>query len=164
MTTSAVLGASPILSSQTYQISSDGSCCAGPVPSSPEQTPAMQRLEVVCRLALGALAIRINSVVGLGAMALGAVHGAASHLYSIVKLGKLPEQGYRRPVCAQGYMETLSGRTYSKETNLIVTALFIAVHIMHYPPFFVPFTTLCVGMWLGGTAVRFTWQTVKAPI
>lgn len=138
----------------------DAGCC--PVPST-VQSHSMSRLEKLCRVSLGVFALAVNTARGMAAGGAGVAFGLGTHVYSLITQGSLPAQGYRRPVCAQGYMETLSGRAFSPGTNLVVTAVFIGVHILHYPPFFVPFTTFCVGMWLGGAAVRLGWERLHAP-
>lgn len=110
------------------------------------------RLEVICRVAIGALSLSIAPAAFVLSAAGGAGVAFGLRAWHHFTGEELASTG-RRPVCAQGYSEMLSGRRFAERVNLLVTAVFVATHTQHMPHFFVPFTGVYLGMWVTDTLV-----------
>lgn len=147
-------------------VSCTSGCCSTQQPSQDtEQLPwvTYQRLEVACRVAVGALSCSVAPLTFAASLAGGATLGLARYGWQHYTGEELASAG-GRPVCAQGYSEMLSGRRLPERINLLVTALFVAMHTEHMPHFFVPFTGVFLGMWVSDVIANAiadgiaTWQ------
>lgn len=132
------------MAAQTPQVQS-GSCGMEPAPS-----PWLKRIELVCRVALGVFAAYIAPLYFAISFSIGILIGAAYQIVVAIKNKTLLGAGEARPVCAQGFMEYLSGMKFAPEIAAVVTAVFIGDHVHHRPGFYVPFCGVFVGFW-GGT-------------
>jgi len=101
-------------------------------------------IETICRVAIGIFAAYTSPILFFAALGIGVAAALAERAWTgtIVRAAEK-----NRPVCTQGYMETLSGRRYSDKFNLTVTALFIGVHAHCMPRFYVPLCGATIGVW-----------------
>jgi hypothetical protein len=124
---------------------SNSTCC-----SVPEKTSKWQKtVDMICRVAISIFAAIYAPLPFFVSLSIGAVGGAtyaATRLYQ--KKTMFPD-GESKPVCAQGYMDFLSGMRFPPLVGTLATATFIAAHIRHDPLFYAPFCGLFIGFWLG---------------
>ena len=107
------------------------------------------RLDTVCRIALGIFAalyapVPFSLTFGVGLM--------AGSIYAFTRISQnkpMYPDGESKPVCAQGYMDFLSGMRFPPAVGTVATAAFIAAHTRHDPLFYAPFCGLFIGFWLG---------------
>lgn len=109
----------------------------------------MSKVDMICRLAIGIFSYVISPLYFSFAFVLGAALGAGYALSRYWQSKPLAGPDSNMPICAQGFMTFLSKRKFSIEINTVVTALFIGAHVRHDPTFFVPFTALFLGFWVG---------------
>lgn len=139
-------------SSFTINLSPQTSCCA---PNNTDNSaPAwLKQVDVVCRVALGTFAVYLAPIVCSISLSVGLVAGAAYTLARKWQQLPLMPFGESKPVCAQGYMDYLSGMRFPPLVGNLATATFIAAHMRHDPQFYVPFCGIFIGFWLGREAV-----------
>lgn len=131
----------------------EADCCANREGIRPE-------LYTICRVALGVLATYIAPMACMVAFGGGVVMMVTYSISVLKQKEGMVERGNSKPVCAQGYMEMLSGIRFSASANLVATTAFIAMHIAHTPAFFVPFTGFFLGIWVGHEGMR-KWAWLK---
>ena len=135
-------------------------CCGG---SALTASKALLRVvDNVCRVALGVFACYVAPKLMAATLVVGVLIGGS---YAAIKLASqqaMFPNGTSKPVCAQGYMDFLSGMRFPPLVGTIVTSAFIAAHIRHDPPFYVPFTGLFLGFWIGREAVVFARNLVAS--
>lgn len=124
-------------------------CCS--TPNKKPASPFVKALELVCRVAIAIFAAIIQPIMFAISFTVGSAIGIGYALY--LKLFKKDnQQGDSQPVCAQGFMEYLSGMKYPAGISTVVTGVFIAEHVVHNPCFYVPFAGFFVGIWAGTQA------------
>lgn len=106
----------------------------------------LELLDKACRIALAIFSAFINPFLFAVSFGIGAV---GSLVYVLATSGKGAGAGNLKPVCGQGYMEFLSGRSYPAWTVHVITTVFVGAHVRHDPKFFVPFCGLFIGIWVG---------------
>jgi hypothetical protein len=120
-------------------------CCGTITQSSQLQ----KTVDLICRLALGAFAA-LTAPISFGiSLGVGLLIGS---VYAITRIQQnLPmfPDGESKPVCAQGYMDFLSGMKFPPLVGTLATTAFIAAHTRHDPAFYVPFCGLFIGFWTG---------------
>lgn len=109
----------------------------------------LKYVDLVCRVALGVFAgflaplpLIISLSMGIG---VGSLYWLAGHWSKEL----LMSSGETKPVCAQGYMDYLSGIRFPPVIGSMATATFIAAHMRHDPQFYVPFCGVFIGFWIG---------------
>ena len=135
----------------THSQSLPSSNCCG---STAKQSSLQKTVDLICRLALGAFAAIIAPVSFGISLGLGLLFGS---VYAITRIKQnLPmfPEGESKPVCAQGYMDFLSGMRFPPLVGTLATAAFIAAHTRHDPVFYVPFCGLFIGFWTGRETVK----------
>lgn len=123
------------------------SCCCPPVEDG--SSKLLKKIDLICRIALGIIAAIICPQLFALSAGLGIIIGIG---YAWVKFKQgtpMFPAGESKPVCAQGYMDFLSGMRFPPAVGSIATASFIAAHMRHDPQFYVPFCGLFIGFWLG---------------
>lgn len=138
----------PITSPETISrvnFSTEPSCCSNKT----EVTNWVKTVDLVCRIALTAFGAVIAPLFFGIAVGVGVLLGASYAIVRYIQDKPLLEQDDAKPICAQGFMNYLSGMRYPPAVNSVVTAAFIGAHIRHDPQFFVPFVGLFVGIWIG---------------
>ncbi len=125
------------------------SCCQ---PTS-KASPWLKIIDRICRVAIGIFAAWIAPMHFGVSLGLGIIVGGG-YAFSCSWLKKpLFPAGESKPVCAQGYMDFLSGMRFPSEIGTVATATFIGAHMRHDPQFYVPFCGLFLGLWIGREAV-----------
>lgn len=121
------------------------SCCA----TDSEPSPWTQRTDVICRIALTALAAAIAPWPMLISFSAGLIAGSVYAAVKLIQKQPMFPNGESKPVCAQGYMDFLSGMRFPPLIGTAATTAFIAAHMRHDPQFYVPFCGLFTGFWIG---------------
>lgn len=120
-------------------------CC-----STNKETYSLQKIiDTVCRIALGVFAAVCSPFEFAVSFASGILAGSIYEIKYPSSLGN----GDTKPVCAQGYMDFLSGTRFPPSVVTLATAAFIAEHTCHHPQFYSPFCGLFVGFWAGRQGV-----------
>jgi hypothetical protein len=117
------------------------------------QQNVIKKFEMICTVALGALAASAHWNCFLGSLVLGAA-------YQIYKLSSRPsviEQGVNRPGCGQGFAELFAGVRLTACESIAVTAYVLWRHIMHDPKGFTPF----IGFFVGVRIAEFSWLELQ---
>lgn len=127
-------------------------CCI----SSHEQFRFQKTLESVCRLAIGVFAAIYAPASFLASLHAGLVTGMAYSVYQLYQKKPIVSDGENKPVCAQGYMDFLSGMRFPPPAGTLATAVFIAAHTRHDPSFYAPFCGLFIGFWFGKQGALYT--------
>lgn len=132
--------------------SATSSCCT-PVPNCCDKQPApnqnLKLIDRVCKIAIALFAFYLSPITYAATCTLGLTVGLGVGLYRQFKeLAPLPE-GEGRPICAQGYMDFLSGIRFPSEMSNIATAVFIGACIRHDPVFYIPFSGFFLGFGAG---------------
>lgn len=112
-------------------------------------------VEIISRLALGALAAILNPVIFMASAGTGFVIGVAYTLYKNIKKEPI-EKGNLISSCATGFCEQLSGHRFPKVILLVVTSVFISIHYHH--PAFVGFCMVPWGMFVGSSLTQAAWN------
>jgi hypothetical protein len=120
------------------------SCCEPSAPS-----PWLKKIDAICRIALGAFAAYIAPFFFTVSFMIGAAVGLGYSLHHYFQHRNPLPDGENKPICAQGYMDFLSGMRFSPMVGTPATAAFIAAHMRHDPQFFVPFGGFFIGFWVG---------------
>lgn len=126
------------------------SCCnssQAPLP------PWLKKVDLICRIALGALAALLAPVPFSISFSLGLVIGTVYAAERYLRKKPMFPEGESKPVCAQGYMDFLSGMRFPPIIGSLATATFIGAHMRHDPVFYVPFCGLFIGLWTGRESV-----------
>jgi len=121
------------------------SCCAVESKFSYQQ----KVMDTICRLAIGVFAALSDPVSFFISFGIGLSTGL---IYSIIKLRNNEEifpGGESKPVCAQGYMDFLSGMRFPAPAGTIAMATFIVAHTRCDPTFYIPFSGVFLGFWAG---------------
>lgn len=121
------------------------SCCELPAKTS----PWLKTVDLVCRVAIGLFAAFQAPISFAFSLSLGLLIGAAYAITRLYQNKPLFPEGQGKPVCAQGYMEFLSGMRFPPHIGSVATTAFIAAHMRHDPQFYVPFCGLFLGFCLG---------------
>jgi hypothetical protein len=106
-------------------------------------------LDSVCRIAIGVFAAIYAPVTFFISLQAGFLAGTGYAVYRLYQNKPMFPDGENKPVCAQGYMDFLSGMKFPPPAGTIATAIFIAAHTRHDPSFYAPFCGLFIGFWLG---------------
>jgi hypothetical protein len=147
----------PAIASSPFSKPAPACCSAAAKPS-----PLEAKLDTICRIALGvfaALCAPITFAITFGA---GLIAGAVYAFTKISQNQPMYPDGQNKPVCAQGYMEFLSGMKFPPAVATVATAAFIAAHTRHDPLFYVPFCGLFLGFWLGRQSVILSQSSFNA--
>lgn len=126
-------------------------CC--PVANKPSQW--QKTVDVICRIAIGAFAALYAPLPFLVSLSIGIAGGASYAGTRLYQKKTMFPDGESKPVCAQGYMDFLSGMRFPPLIGTLATATFIAAHTRHDPLFYAPFCGLFIGFWLGRDGVRY---------
>lgn len=124
------------------------SCCA----TDNAPSPWLHRADVICRIALTALAAVIAPWPMLISFSVGLIAGSVYAVVKLIQKQPMFPNGESKPVCAQGYMDFLSGMRFPPLMGTAATTAFIAAHMRHDPQFYVPFCGLFTGFWIGREA------------
>lgn len=139
---------SPIASS-TF---STPSCCSNTANLS--NTSSLQsKLDTICRIALGIFAAAYAPVPFAVTLGIGLAAGSVYAFTRIRQKQPMYPDGESKPVCAQGYMDFLSGMRFPPAVGTVATAAFIAAHTRHDPLFYAPFCGLFIGFWIGRQSI-----------
>lgn len=120
-------------------------CCSSDIKSYSFQ----KTVDTICRIAIGVFAAAYAPVPFLISMHVGLLAGAVYAISRIYQSKPMLPEGENKPVCAQGYMDFLSGMKFPPPAGTLATAVFIAAHTRHDPLFYSPFCGLFIGFWLG---------------
>lgn len=132
----------------------DGSmspCCAAR--ESAREMAWIKKVDRICRVALAAFAAALAPALFVKAFSAGVVGGAVYTAVRTAQHKSLFPAGESKPVCAQGYMDFLSGMRFPPIVGSLATATFIGAHMRHDPVFYVPFCSFFVGFWIGRDSV-----------
>ncbi len=121
----------------------EASCCAK---RKLENEAMLRLLDRLCRIALAIFAAIIAPELFAISFGIGV---AAAIVHACAYPDAIRSAGNLKPVCGQGYMEFLSGKSFEPWIVHVVTTLFVGAHVRHDPHFFVPFCGLFIG-WRGG--------------
>lgn len=121
------------------------SCCQG----SSKVSPWLKRIDRICRIAIGIFAVWMAPIPFSIALGVGILAGGGYALACHLKNKPMFPSGDSKPVCAQGYMDFLSGMRFPPEIGTLATAAFIGAHMRHDPQFYAPFCGLFLGLWIG---------------
>jgi hypothetical protein len=127
-------------------------CCCG----TNQRSSWVKTVDLVCRIALAAFSAWIAPIFFGLSFGIGTILGCGYALITFYRNKTLSDLGEAKPICAQGFMNYLSGLRYPAVINSVVTAVFIGAHVRHDPLFFVPFVGLFVGVWVGSSAITIT--------
>lgn len=132
------------------------STCCQKAPAS--ETAWLKRVDLICRIAIGIFGAYIAPLPLLISFAIGSIVGAVYTATRYLQNKPMYPDGQSKPVCAQGYMDFLSGMRFPPLIGTLATTSFIAAHMRHDPLFYAPFCGLFLGFWIGreGTAVCHT--------
>ena len=130
----------------------DSSCCSPNV----AVPPWLKKVELVCRIALAVFAAVKAPILFAISSGVGFVCGIGYAVVKLLQATPMAPEGSEKPVCAQGYMDFLSGMRFPQPIGTLATTAFIAAHMRHDPQFYVPFCGLFVGFWFGKEAVVVT--------
>jgi hypothetical protein len=127
-----------------YTIFANNLCCEAKV----VESEYLNKIEIICRIALGVFATMLSPWTFTISLNIGFTIGAG---YSLINYWQNePISASRgKPICAQGYMNFLSGMRFSPLIDSLATTTFIGAHMRHDPQFYVPFCGLFLGLWLG---------------
>lgn len=125
-------------------------CCDDQV----QAIPWLKRIDLICRVALGTFAALLAPWPFAASAGVGMALAAAYAIISRIDKRWLFPLGDNRPVCAQGYMDFLTGVRFPPLIGALATAAFIAAHMRHDPLFYVPFCGICLGFWAGRNVVN----------
>lgn len=114
-------------------------------------------LEIIARVVLAVFSFYVAPLAFLISLGIGVAIGIAYVIYH----GGEVQQSKGLPVCAQGYLELLTGLKFPREINLTVTALFIAMHTWMECTFFVPFVGVTEGIWIGSEITLLGYKYFK---
>jgi len=138
-----------ISSTQTFSYDAVSPCCK----NEGQTPPWLKCVDTICRIAIGAFAAFIAPHHFLVSFGLGAFGGIAYASIRYLQQKPMFPTGESKPVCAQGYMDFLSGMRFPPVIGTIATATFIAAHMRHDPQFYVPFCGFFLGFWIGRETV-----------
>lgn len=134
----------------SQHISQNSSCCQQPL-----QMPKWQKVvDTICRVAIAAFAAFCAPLPFLTFFGAGLITGTIYASIKIYQKKSMFPDGKSKPVCAQGYMDFLSGMRFPPLIGTLATTGFIAAHTRHDPLFYTPFCGLFIGFWLGRDSVR----------
>jgi hypothetical protein len=133
---------------QTNSLSPSTPCCSvkSTCCTTKKETDSLQKIvDTTCRVALGI----ISAICAPLQFALSFIAGFfAGSVYEIKYQSPFADAD-SKPVCAQGYMDFLSGTRFPPPMVTLATAAFIAEHTCHHPQFYSPFCGLFLGFWVG---------------
>jgi len=121
------------------------SCCK-PQNTTPKW---LKNVDIICRVALGIFAAWLAPLTFSVAFGLGALIGASYAIERYFREQPMFPNGESKPVCAQGYMDFLTGMRFPPVVSSLATATFIGAHMRHDPQFYVPFCAVFLGFWVG---------------
>lgn len=121
------------------------SCCEKEVSSS----PWLKQVDLICRISIGIFGAIIAPMPFLIFFGSGLLGGAVYAITRKVQNKPMYPDGTSKPVCAQGYMDFLSGMRFPPTIGTLATTSFIAAHMRHDPAFYAPFCGLFLGFWIG---------------
>lgn len=128
------------------------SCCTSN--STPHDSVRWHKnVDLICRIALAAFAAYIEWPLFSLSVSAGILLGAGYAITRYIQHQPMFPNGESKPVCAQGYMDFLSGMRFPPTMSSLATTAFIAAHMRHDPQFFIPFCGLFIGFWLGRETV-----------
>ncbi len=158
--------------STTAGVASLSSNCCPSEEAAPYKPSCLSRaIEMVGRVALTVFAFVLAPLYTSITYTLGLLCGFAYALAKDIKRPMNFQGEGLRPVCAQGYLERLSGKRWPVPITQLVTDFFIGLHTYHDPKIFGPlFCGLFTGFWSGRFAVNGTadlgrrlWKKEKSP-
>jgi hypothetical protein len=114
----------------------------------------VKTVDRICRVTLAAFAAILAPIPFAVSLASGLLAGASYTAVRIYQQKPLFPDGESKPVCAQGYMDFLSGMRFPPLIGSLATATFIGAHMRHDPLFYVPFCGFFVGFWLGRDSIN----------
>lgn len=120
-------------------------CC----PAITQSSQLQKTVDLICRVALGAFAVIIAPLSFAVSFGIGLLTGSVYAITRIKQSLPMFPEGESKPVCAQGYMDFLSGMKFPPLAGTLATTAFIAAHTRHDPAFYVPFCGLFIGFWTG---------------
>lgn len=121
-----------------------------------EEFRFQKTLDNICRIAIGVFAAIHAPLPFLVSFQIGLLTGIGYAVYRLYQNKPMLPDGENKPVCAQGYMDFLSGMKFPPPAGTIATAVFIAAHTRHDPAFYVPFCGLFMGFCLGRQGTVFS--------
>lgn len=136
---------------QEVQESSPSCCQAKPTSSSRNWQKVV---DLICRLAIGVFCAVLSPLAFAASFGLGIALGATYAISRICQNKPMFPDGQSKPVCAQGYMDFLSGMRFPPTVGTLATTAFIGAHMRHDPQFYVPFCGLFLGFWIGREAAQ----------
>jgi len=131
----------------SYVYASRNSCC-----NCQKEEKWIANVHVICRIALGIFAAVIAPCSFAISLSAGLIAGTS---YACLKLWQNQPffpRGDSQPICAQGYMDFLTGMRFPPLIGSLGTTAFFGAHLRHDPSFYVPFCGLFIGFWLGNEA------------
>ena len=130
-------------------VTSSTSCCSG----KEKKDPLLTKIDTLCRLTIGVIGAIIAPIYLFVSLSVGTILGASYAAVRIYQGKTLFPEGESKPICAQGYMDFLSGMRFSPVMGTLATTAFIVAHMRHDAKFYVPFCGLFLGFWIGREAV-----------
>lgn len=124
-------------------------CCK----SDTETNSTLKNVDVICRIAIGVFGMIIAPFSFLVSFGVGFIGSALDVTLRYKQNKPMYPNGASKPVCAQGYMDFLSGMRFPPVAATLATTAFIAAHLRHDPKFYAPFCGLFLGVWTGREAV-----------
>lgn len=119
-------------------------------------SPWLKSVDLICRIAIGVFGAILAPLHFAVSFALGSIIGGGYAIIKWIRSESVPQNGTSKPICAQGYMDFLSGMRFPPLINTLATASFIGAHLRHDPLFYVPFSGLFLGFWIGKDSMALT--------
>lgn len=116
---------------------------------------ALKNVDIVCRIAIGIFGTFIAPAPLLISFGIGVIGGSVYAATRHIQNKPMYPNGQSKPVCAQGYMDFLSGMRFPPVVGTIATTAFIGAHMRHDPQFYAPFCGFFLGFWIGRESVTF---------
>lgn len=129
----------------TNPMPSISGCCGGEA----SHSPWLKRIDTICRVAIGVFSAFIAPTYFAISFAIGFVSGAVYAATRYFQNKPMFPEGTSKPVCAQGYMDFLTGMRFPPVVGTLATTAFIAAHARHDPKFYVPFCGVALGFLTG---------------
>jgi len=124
-------------------------CCAG----KEKPNPFLKKIDILCRVTIGVVGAIIAPFYLFVSLSVGTVIGAGYAAVRIYQKKTLFPEGESKPVCAQGYMDFLSGMRFPAFVGTLATTAFIVDHMRHSPGFHVAFCGSFLGFGIGREVV-----------
>lgn len=142
-------------------------CCCHDAPAAIQEnreeksSSLLTIIDRISRIALAAFALYLSPMTFVASCSIGFATGLSYGLYRHIKNQEPLPEGTGRPVCAQGYIDFLSGIRFSPLIGNLATAGFIAAHLRHDPGFYVPFSGFFIGLGTGNDLSHLAHRLVK---